>query len=80
MSALDEEISFIMWTDIKGKSWLLDFCKINRGIEVTLQLVPEDFLKLPITKMHWIGLFKDFKNSVDTLRQMLDIQLLLNIR
>ena len=80
LSVLKEEETFLMWTDVKGKNWLLDFCKINKNIEVKLQLVPEDFLRLPITKMHWTGLFKDFKDSVDTLRQMLDVKLLFNIK
>ena len=80
MSVLKEEQTFLIWQDLKGKNWLLDFCKMGKTIELKLQTVPEDFLELPVTKMHWIGLFTDFKRSVDVLCQLLQYKLMFNLR
>ena len=80
MSLLKEEQTFLIWKDLNGKNWLLDFCKMGKTIEVKLQLVPEDFLEMPITRMYWSGLFTNFKHSVDNLCTLLEYKMLLNLR
>ena len=80
MSFMKEEHTFLIWRNLKGKNWLLDFCKMGKNLEVKLQLVPEDFLDIPTTKLYWNGLFTDFKSSVDSLCRLLEYKNMFNLR